>query len=46
MFASVITDFGLAKLLDVNQGEYHATGGKVNVNLRKINYLLQIRVVI
>ena len=24
-----ITDFGLAKLLDYNQDEYHAAGGKV-----------------
>lgn len=26
-----ITDFGLAKLLDYNEEEYHASGGKVGV---------------
>ena len=26
-----ITDFGLAKLLDYNVGEYHSAGGKVCV---------------
>lgn len=25
-----ITDFGLAKLLDINEDEYHAAGGKVS----------------
>ena len=26
-----ITDFGLAKLLDINEDEYHAAGGKVYI---------------
>lgn len=33
-----ITDFGLAKLLDINEDEYHAAGGKVTVE----QVLLQI----
>lgn len=29
-----ITDFGLAKLLDYNEDEYHAAGGKVSLVAR------------
>lgn len=33
-----ITDFGLAKLLAYNEGEYHAAGGKV----RHMSFLLSL----
>ena len=32
-----ITDFGLAKLLDYNEDEYHAAGGKVGLTPAILN---------
>ena len=38
-FQVKITDFGLAKLLDYNEEEFHAKSGKVNHHLlRSISY--------
>lgn len=31
-----ITDFGLARLLDIDETEYHADGGKVRCDCRSI----------
>lgn len=36
-----ITDFGLARLLDVNEKEYNADGGKVNPVTHEISRMKQ-----
>lgn len=47
-----ITDFGLAKLLDINEDEYHAAGGKVycvskkqRLNCHQNNQPLELRLI-
>lgn len=37
-----ITDFGLARLLDVNEKEYNADGGKVNNQITVIQIITQM----
>lgn len=36
-----ITDFGLARLLDVNEKEYNADGGKVNPVMHEVSSMKQ-----
>lgn len=38
-----ITDFGLAKLLNADEKEYHADGGKVGLRLKYHLYCLHCR---